>query len=196
MTVCSSDLRSNRASQSDASPVVTPPGPADESPVRRKSDYNTDSLRRKSDNTDNSQSSSVETLTVRDHTARSRSATPIPVISIEPDALDFKAILSFDENQVVTTDTNVAKARGADGDHGIGYSDEDSNDGDNPSTSEPVEQAEAVVEQGDTASAPSNDNDNVSDHDQQTSNHIYTAHSAFINPVHVCIPVHCGCTVT
>ena len=82
-----------------------------------------------------SQSSSVETLSVHDHMTRSsRSATPTPAISIEPDVglnLSFTAaVLSFDENEIVTTDTTVAKARGFSEDSVIIHSDDESVDGD------------------------------------------------------------------
>ncbi|XP_064394517.1 WD repeat-containing protein 44-like isoform X2 [Halichondria panicea] len=122
-TVCSSDLTFHRAL---SPPTHTGTGTADSpTEVRKKSD---------TDIEQESQSSSVETIEVQDHVTRSsRSATPTPAICIEPDALDINltaTILNFDENEIVTSDTAVAKARSSGGDQVvISYSDVDSNNG-------------------------------------------------------------------
>lgn len=125
MTVCSSDLKSHQISfVSSPTSDSHPHNVKEHSPikVRKNSDANVELK---------SQSSSVETIAVLDHATRSsRSATP--TICIEPDALDISvtaAILSFDDNQVVTTDTAAAKARNSGGSDQpvISYSDEDSN---------------------------------------------------------------------
>ena len=52
---------------------------------------------------------------VREHVSRSRSATPTPAISIEPDhGLEWTAdMLSLPESEVVTSETSLAKARGS-----------------------------------------------------------------------------------
>ena len=181
MTVCSSDLKNKRTSSTSSpdphpssSPhphLVTAPDPHPSHVVT--GNHSPTEVRKKSD-TDvepNSQSSSVETLAVHDHVTRSsRSATPTPAISIEPDALDLNltaAILSFDDNEVVTTDTTVAKARSS-GDHPIiSYSDVESNDGEGTDDGGVVHPPQEVTMETEPAAAKNGgacapDNDNVS----------------------------------
>ncbi len=162
MTVCSSDLTFHRT----LSP--TPP-PHSSPPPHHHTAHSPTEVRKKSD-TDiepESQSSSVETLEVQDHVTRlSRSATPTPAICIEPDALDINltaTILNFDENEVVTSDTAIAKARSSGVDQVvISYSDEDSIDGLDDVAPDNIEAAlssEGATAEGATGNA---DNDNVS----------------------------------
>ncbi len=99
---------------------------------------------------------------MQDHVTRlSRSATPTPAICIEPDALDINltaTILNFDENEVVTSDTAIAKARSSGVDQVvISYSDEDSIDGLDDVAPDNIEAA--LSSEGATGNA---DNDNVS----------------------------------
>lgn len=69
-----------------------------------------------------------------DTISRSRSATPTPAISIEPDAgLEWTAdMLAVPESEIVTSDTSLAKARGSTTTNSsvVYASDDDSMDGD------------------------------------------------------------------
>ncbi len=105
----------------------------------------------------------------------SRSATPTPAICIEPDALDINltaAILSFDDNEVVTSDTAVAKASNIGTDAAaqlvINYSDEDSNDGLEydiaGSCSVSAATDDTTTAAASSEAATGNDNDDVSVH--------------------------------
>ena len=180
MTVCSSDLKNKRTSSTSSPDPSSSPHPhtvtaPDSHPSHVITDNHSPTEVRKKFDADvelDSQSSSVETLAVHDHVTRSsRSATPTPAISIEPDALDINltaAILSFDDNEVVTTDTTVAKARSS-GDHPIiSYSDVESNDGEGTDDGGVVHPPQEVTTETKPPAAASNsgacapDNDSVS----------------------------------
>lgn len=80
--------------------------------------------------------------------SRSRSATPTPAISIEPDhGLEWTAdMLSLPESEVVTSETSLAKARGSNTAGPVYPSDDDSVDGGDVDT--PDEGAEGDSEGG------------------------------------------------
>ena len=108
--------------------------------------------------------------------SRSRSVTPTPAISIEPNAgLEWTAdMLSLKESEVVTSDTSLAKARGSnttttssmvfpsddeslDGDGVFGDDTPDEGEGPSQSDHAPKQPAEGMSE-----TVPSTDSDNVS----------------------------------